>query len=291
MGSRRYSVLTYIIGNSEPVHEIGERDPDAEYLLVTDSPEVKSETWEVVLDDAFQGLSASDRRHSIAYDCFRYCHTDVCLRIDPAVQIHRSTKWLADEFEKGAYHMALMPHPLRDDIREEYEAWIGTTDYPREQAERCMASMASRGYDFAYRGLFHGGFAIMRRDEQTRDLNREVLAWLKELGDDGKMERLDHTVFSCVVNMRHSNLKILPLSEQLFHSEMMTICFHGTEIESKGVYYDLFSPDVKQVFDRPVECRYFMVGGRETRELRKLYSEVEDLGYGIWALLKKEAQS
>ena len=291
MGSKRYSVLTYIVGNADPVHEIGEKDPDAEYLLVTDNPAVKSDTWEVVLDDTLQGPSAFDKCYSIRFDCFRYCHTDICLRVDSSVQIYRSTRWLIDEFEKGMYHMALMPHPVRNDIRDEYAAWIETRNYPREQAERCMASMTSRGYDFSYRGLFQGGFAIMRRNERTRELNREVFDWLKELGTDGKIERLDQTVFSCVVNMKYSDLKILPISEQLFHSEMMTICFHGTDVENPGLYYDLFSPDMKYVFDQPVECRYFMVGGKETRELRRLYSMVEGLGYEIWDLRKKEALS
>lgn len=291
MSKKRYSVLTYIIGDYEIVHEIGEKDPDAEYLLVTDNPEIKSDTWDVILDETLQGPSIFDKCYSIRFGCFRYCHTDICIRLDASVKIYRSTKWLIDEFEKGLYHMALMPHPVRNTMREEYDVWVNTRNYPQEQAERCMASMAEKGYNLAYRGLFQGGFAIMRRNEQTSKLNKEVFDWLKELGTDGKIERLDQTVFSCVVNMKYSSLKVLPISEQLLHSEMMTVCFHGTEIENPGLCYDLFTPDEKYMFDKPVKCRYFMIGGKETRELRRLYSQVEAVGSAIWALTNEEAQS
>ena len=291
MGGKRYTVLTYIIGEYEPVHEIGEKDPDAEYLLVTDNPEIKSETWDVIVDKKLQGPAPFDKCCSIRYNSFRYCHTDICLRIDASVQIYRSTKWLIDEFEKGMYHMALMPHPLRNDIRDEYAVWVNTRNYPREQAERCLEAMEARGYDFAYRGLFQTGFAIMRRSELTRKLNQEVFDWLKELGADGKIERLDQTVFSCVVNMEYSNLKVMPVSEQIFHSEMMVHCYHGADVENAVPPYDLFEPDVKYLFNKPVVCRYYMVGGRETHELRKLYSAVERLGEGIWALQDKEART
>lgn len=291
MGGKRYTVLTYIIGMYEPVHEIGEKDPDAEYLLVTDNPELKSETWDVIVDETLQGPAPFDKCCSIRYDCFRYCHTDICLRIDASVQIYRSTKWLVDEFENGMYNMALMPHPLRSDIRDEYAVWVNTRNYPGEQAERCLKAMEARGYDFGYRGLFQTGFAIMRRGELTSKLNQEVFDWLKELGSDGKIERLDQTVFSCVVNMKYSDLKVMPVSEQIFHSEMMVHCYHGTDIENAVPPHDLFEPDVKYLFNKPVVCRYYAVGGRETHELRRLYSAVERLGEGIWALQGKEART
>ena len=35
---KRYSVLTYIFNGYEKVHEIIEKDEDAEYILVTDDP-------------------------------------------------------------------------------------------------------------------------------------------------------------------------------------------------------------------------------------------------------------
>ncbi len=46
----RYTVLTYIFNGYEQVHEVGEKDFDADYVLVTDDPNLKSETWRVIYD-------------------------------------------------------------------------------------------------------------------------------------------------------------------------------------------------------------------------------------------------
>ena len=45
---KRYTVLTYIFNGYEFVHEVGEKDPEADYVLVTDDPNITSETWRVV---------------------------------------------------------------------------------------------------------------------------------------------------------------------------------------------------------------------------------------------------
>ena len=42
----KYSVLTYIIGDYEIVHEVKEKSPNAEYILVTDNPNIKSDTFD-----------------------------------------------------------------------------------------------------------------------------------------------------------------------------------------------------------------------------------------------------
>jgi tRNA G18 (ribose-2'-O)-methylase SpoU len=54
----KYTVLTYIFNGYENVREIGESDPDAEYLLITDDPELKSvEKLAIVLGTEGDGLS------------------------------------------------------------------------------------------------------------------------------------------------------------------------------------------------------------------------------------------
>jgi len=287
----RYTVLTYIIGNYESVHEILEKDPEAEYLLITDNPHLRSETWKVVLDEDLSGKSVFDRCYAIRFGVFKYCHTDICLRVDASVQMHRSPKGLIDAFESGAYDMALMPHPVRYDIREEYDVWVRQRGYPRQQAERCLKAMKERGYDFGCRGMFQGGFAITRRNETTRRIEGETLEFMRELGVNGEIERLDQTVFSYLMNLKYSHLRILPVSEQLFHSDLMGICFHGTEIENPGIPYDLDVADVKWMFGAKTTCRYFYVGGSETDELRRLNRKVVWKGNELWRRLKRKKQA
>ena len=58
---KRYTVLTYIINRYEVVHEILEKDPEAEYLLITDDASLTSDTWTVVYDPDLEGLSTFDK--------------------------------------------------------------------------------------------------------------------------------------------------------------------------------------------------------------------------------------
>ena len=199
-------------------------------------------------------------------------------------------KCLLDEFERNAYDIALMPHPVRDRIPDEYEIWIRERAYPRQQANRCMEAMRMRGYDLNRRGIFQGGFAILRRNEVTESLNAKTYEWLRELGMNGEIERLDQTIFSCVMNMEFSHFKVLLVSEQLFHSELMSICYHGTDIENPGQQRNLLKPEVKWVFDRPAKCQYFFLDPEESGELRKMYIEVQRRGRDIWARIRSSTR-
>ena len=52
MEAKRYTVITYIFGNYEKVHEVLEKDPEADYVLVTDNPNLHSDTDSKVLSGA-----------------------------------------------------------------------------------------------------------------------------------------------------------------------------------------------------------------------------------------------
>ena len=211
----RYTVLTYIFNGYESVHEIQDRDPDADYVLVTDDPTLKSDTWRVVLDQT-PGRSPFGKCYEVRFHPFRYVNTDIVIRIDGSIQVLKSLKPLVDEFERGRYDRCLMIHPRRDTIPAEYDIWIRYRRYPRIQAARCLQAMQRMGYDFKYRGLYQGCLEIVRNNAVNIDINDQVFGMLCLLGESGKIERLDQTVFSAVINRFYSDrLKVMPVSEDI----------------------------------------------------------------------------
>lgn len=117
----KYSILCYIINDYENVKEVKEKDPECEYILVTDNKSLKSDTWTVVYDERLLDLpSVFDRCYAIRFNVFKYCHTPICIYIDGNVQVNKSLKPLVDKFEDGRYDMCLMPHPLRYEFISEY---------------------------------------------------------------------------------------------------------------------------------------------------------------------------
>lgn len=252
----RYSVLTYIVSNYEIVHEIGEKDPEAEYILVTDDPKLKSKTWTVVCDPDLEGLSNFDKCYSIRFNCFKYCHTDICLRIDGSIGILHSLKPVIDMYEEGQYDAALMPHPANDNFVDEYDLWIKKRNYPRSQAKRCLASMAERGYDFKYKGMFQGCFAIFRKGELARSIETETFTYLKELGQDGKIERLDQIPWSFIMNTRHSDMKLMLVSEQILRSYYMQWYRHNSDIPNISLNKSDGGSEEYYVFNKKESCIY-----------------------------------
>ena len=256
MKKYRYSLLAYIFNGYEQLHEVGEMDPECEYVLVTDDPTLKSNTWNIVIDPALEGLSTFDKCYAVRFNVFKYCHTDICIYLDANIVINRSLKKLIDIFTGGDYEMALMPHVMRDDFVSEYEAWVRLRNYPVENARKFLQFCRMSNYDFNYRGLYQGNFKIVRNDKVNRDFEALSLAFLKYLGEDGVIERLDQTVFTYVLNYYFSWIRVLPVSEQLMVSDYLTLCRHNSSSPCYNRLYDLNVPDVKYLFNRKVGCIY-----------------------------------
>lgn len=211
----RYTVLTYIFNGYEAVHEIQNRDPDADYVLVTDDPNLKSDTWRVVLDQT-RGRSPFGKCYEVRHHPFRYVNTDIVVRIDGSIQVLKSLKPIVDEFERGGYDRCLMIHPHRNTLPEEYDVWVNCRRYPRSQATRCLTAMRQMGYDMSYRGLYQGCFEILRNSQVNNAINDQTFGTLCMLGSYGVIERIDQTVWSMIINRFYADrLKVLPVSESI----------------------------------------------------------------------------
>lgn len=252
--NKRYTVLTYNIGNYELVREIEEKDPEAEYVLVADSKDVKSNTWNVVVDENISGSNAFDKVCDIRLNTFKYCNTDICIRVDASIKVKHSLKLLVDAFENGDYDIALSPHPTRNNILDEFDTWIKVRNYNTNQANKIISYLKDNGYDFGYKGLFQCGFVIMKNTPLTKSINEDTYKLVQQLGENGHMERIDQIPFTYILNTKYNDIKVLPLSEQILHSYYMQIYEHGTEDVDPYVYFDLSRKEEKYIFNEIKEC-------------------------------------
>lgn len=211
----KYTVMTYIFGGYEFPHEVMEKDPDAEYLLITDDQNLKSETWEVICDPSLAGRNPIESNYDVRLHPFRYAHTDVVVRIDGSIELKKSLAPLLKAFNDGGYDRCLMIHPARNNFAQELECWITQRHYPQEVADRTLRMMEALGYDLNYQGMFQGCFEIVRDTAKNRDINRLTYHLMKYTGGEEVIDRLDQHIFSFVVNTLHRDLKVLPVSENL----------------------------------------------------------------------------
>ena len=211
---KRYTVLTYIFCGYEKVHEIGEKDPEADYVLITDDPQLKSETWQVVYDPMLDTYSPFGKCYDVRFHPFRYAKTPIVVRIDGSVEVRQSLKPIVDEFERGKYDRCVMIHPHRNKMCEEYTEWVRTRNYPLTQATKCMKAMHRFGFDLETRGLIQGCFEVVRNTAVNHDLNDMTFGLLALMGN-GRIERLDQTVTSFVLQRFFPKMKLMYVSESI----------------------------------------------------------------------------
>ena len=227
----KYSVLMYNFNNYEIMREPREIDPECEYIYVTDNPDLQKQTkvWKIVVDKDLENLpSPFDKVFYARYNPFKYCSTDTCIELDGSIQIYKSLNQLYQDFTNSGAEQGLIVHPLRFSIPREYEIWKQFRRYPEEQAEKCMKAMEAMGYDLSYKGLYELTVRIVKNTSKNKLFDESMYKLLKKLGGD-KIERLDQTVYSFLMNLLFNDTKVFPMSEQVIHSDYMKWCIHGKE--------------------------------------------------------------
>ena len=210
-----YTVLTYIFGGYERVQEVWEKDAEAEYVLVTDDPNLRSETWTVVHDETMKGWPVMEKCYYVRFHPFQWAHTDTVVRIDGSIEMRKPLGELMQAFNDGGYDRCMMIHPTRNTFDKELEVWVKERHYKREVADRCLRMMKAFGYKVSTtKGMFQGCFEIVRNSEVNNEVNRLTYHLMKYTGGE-EIDRLDQHITSFVINTVFKEMKILAVGEEL----------------------------------------------------------------------------
>ena len=231
MGKYKYSIITFVFGTYECLREIDEIDNEVEYVCVTDNKDLKSNTWKVIVDNDLDGKGVFDKCFSVRYNPFKYCTTDICVRVDGSIKIHKSITPIVDAFIKSECDMCFLLHPYRDYIPLEYSVWNKYRNFPLERIQQHLILFNQLGYDFNKKGFIQLNFSIIKRNKINEDVNRLTYAFQKLLGDTNDIDRLDQTTITVVLDKFFPNARIFTVSERILHSEYMTWCRHNSDNE------------------------------------------------------------
>lgn len=254
MEKKRYSVLTYIFGGYEQVREVLVKDPEAEYILVTDDKTLHSATWTIVYAANLEGLSIFEKCYHVRFHLFDYCNTDICFRLDGSIKIKDSLAPIIDRFEDMKADIMVMLNPVFHHLHEDYAHWTKYRGYPRQNAKKALKYLHEHGYDETYRGYYQACLCIERNNENTRLIGEKTYEILKELGGDKGIDRFDQPIWSFVLNKYHEGLKVMTVSEYLISmSKYLQWCRHNSNVRmpfKRTIEYYLFNEKVNpEVFD------------------------------------------
>jgi hypothetical protein len=178
----------------------------------------------------------------------RYADTSIVVRVDGSIEIRQSLKPIVDEFERGKYDRCMMMHPYRNTMGLEYNEWVKTRNYPAAQADKCMKAMDRFGFDLQTEGMIQGCFEVLKNTSTNNDVNDIVFGLLCLMGT-GKIERIDQTVTTFVIERFFPKIKLMAVEETIVtDGRLMQWHWHNSD---KIIYTG--KPIPPMLFGKPIK--------------------------------------
>lgn len=257
MKNYKYSVVTTNFGNYEDIKEVSNPVDDVEYIIVTDNPALKYNTWKTVLFDDYDKLAFPDLAWIyVKWFTFKYCSCDICLYIDGSIKINNDFSELVQYFLNNNYEYAATienNYMYADDM---FSLWAKRNyhGYTNEAHHSSIEYLKSIGYDPNKPGLINTAFLLKRKTELTQKIDKTVWDILSRNGKASYMEyRIMEPAFTHSLNIHaYNSNKILILDHNIKYSDWFTWMFHKSN-KSTSVLYNMsqaeyFYADFKWIF-------------------------------------------
>lgn len=218
----KYSILTYIFNNGDILREVP-KDDNIEYICVTDNPNLKSDTWKIIVDEDLKGLDPEYASFYVRYHPFKYCTGNVCIRIDGSIQIHKSLLPIFEEFDNSNYDVCVMTNSRAKSIRWELVHW---TFLPKEMKSNQIALYKELGVDISSEGCIQSPISITRNNDLCNKC--DSLSWdmIKKISLDKYTARPTQVIMTVALHLT-KDLKIMFVDEGFIQSNVMQWCNHN----------------------------------------------------------------
>ena len=226
----KYAVIMYNFNNYEIMRDVPDcaLDPDIEYLYITDDPNLKAKNWKIILEHDLDGLSPFDKCYRVRFNLFKYTNAEMVLYVDGSLQIQKNPKRYFEKFTASGKDIGIMVHPWRTNMYDEYREWVISRNYPKTSAFKCLSYMEEHRYDIRnYKGLYQLTMRIVKNTKENQELDNRTFEVLRELSEDGKIERIDQTIYSYLLNTEFQNMSIYAFNDSCIHNNVMVWNPHG----------------------------------------------------------------
>lgn len=241
----KYSILTCVFGGYEHLSEVHNPNPDVEYICCTDDPNLKSNTWQIVVCDSnMMDMSPKTTRWKYPkFHPYEFVSSDICLYIDGSIIILDDvTDVLVQPFIDGGYEYMAMMHPWRSDLYQEVDCWHNSRGVPIENTEYVKQFMANNHYDKL--GLFQDCIILSRNTKMANQINNRVFELCHMWSFDNALYRDDQVAFSYIINtLYYHSPKIMICSPQIMDSDYLSWAprgeknkIYGTDLLPKVVF-------------------------------------------------------
>jgi hypothetical protein len=228
---KKYSILTFLFNGYEFVREPLEVSDDAEYILVTDDENLKSDKWNIkLIPEEYRNASGFTKTFYVRYHPFEFVNTNVCLVLDGSIQINtKLDKFIYDFLDSGKDICLSSACMLSNPFYAEYNWFVKMKGYDQYQARKNMAMLKAIGYNESFKGYFEANIKLCKNDSKTNELHGFVWKTILEVSDDkNNVDRLDQTLLSGIVNIIFPELDVFNICRQAIQSKCLTWMEHNT---------------------------------------------------------------
>lgn len=219
---KKYTILTYIFGGYDTIKEPAIKDPDAEYVMVTDT-EQHSDTWNIVIDSDLNGKNPIYSSYYVRYHPFKYASTNIVIVLDASIKIKDSLSEIVADFLASGADAAIMLTSFSTD-EQKIRNWK-TYERISQDDVNVLHKFISKVNHKNEQGTIGQGFCIRLNNMINHRYLTHVWRYLLVLGK-GIPVRLDEVIANKLLYKYNFNLFVL--NTQIIQSTYMTYYGHNT---------------------------------------------------------------
>lgn len=205
------AVVTYIFGeNRELLREPLVVDEDNEYLCITDNPKLQSNNWKMILDPMKEINSLRDKVAHIKFNPFKYTNAENILVMDGSLEIKNSLLPLFEEIKD--YDIGLKLHTYHFNLKAELPFWL-SRGLPKETILKFYQMARIDGIDLSKVTEYEGCLILYKNNVYCKKFCKEILSYMKFLGDGENMIITNQCPLSYLVHKNHKSDKIFKINQ------------------------------------------------------------------------------
>lgn len=222
-----YSLLTYIFKNGDKLREAPKVD-GIEYICVTDNPDLKSDTWKIIVDEDLKDKGPLYASFYVRYHPFKYCSGDIVMRIDGSIEIKESLLPIFEEFDKSGKDICVMTNSRASSLMRELSLW------PDKRHALSINSLKTKckelGITFKTQGCIQSPISITRNNELCNKCDALTWSMIEQLSTPECTARPSQGIQTLAIYMT-KDLDIMFVDESLIQSNYMQ--WHHHNIDSR----------------------------------------------------------
>lgn len=220
-----------------------------EYICVTDDINLKSDTWKIIVDEDLKDKNPEYASFYVRYHPFKYCNSDICMRIDGSIKINKSLISIFEEFDSSNKDVCVMTNSRANSIRKELSYW---SFLPKDMIEKQMSLYKELMIDINNEGCIQSPISITRNNELCNKCDTITWNMIKKISLDKYIARPTQVIMTAALALT-KGLDIMFVDEYLIQSNVMQWCKHNINFKRRTP----FKINHKEFFGVPIEIHNF----------------------------------